>query len=140
MFEPENIHRPHSHAPSGHSMANKVNMGEGSSHSAFVRESFTPSIATKMEPSCSVQCKVCGDVIRSRGDSLKTPACVSCCNFFKRSAVADSTAPKYACRANRNCLVTKRTRNRCQYCRLQKCFVAGMKRELQGESRLYLTM
>lgn len=36
---------------------------------------------------------------------------------------------KYVCLANKNCPVDKRRRNRCQFCRFQKCIVVGMVRE-----------
>lgn len=36
---------------------------------------------------------------------------------------------KYVCLANKNCPVDKRRRNRCQFCRFQKCLVVGMVRE-----------
>lgn len=39
---------------------------------------------------------------------------------------------KYVCLANKNCPVDKRRRNRCQYCRFQKCLAVGMVKE--GES------
>jgi hypothetical protein len=35
----------------------------------------------------------------------------------------------YACRDDRNCIIDKRQRNRCQYCRYMKCLTMGMKRE-----------
>lgn len=41
----------------------------------------------------------------------------------------------YACRENRNCLIDKRQRNRCQYCRYMKCIQCGMKREAVQEER-----
>lgn len=39
---------------------------------------------------------------------------------------------KYVCLASKNCPVDKRRRNRCQYCRFQKCLSVGMVKE--GES------
>ena len=36
---------------------------------------------------------------------------------------------KYVCLANKDCLVDKRRRNRCQFCRFQKCLVVGMVKE-----------
>lgn len=36
---------------------------------------------------------------------------------------------KYVCLAAKNCPVDKRRRNRCQYCRFQKCLVVGMVKE-----------
>lgn len=35
----------------------------------------------------------------------------------------------YACRDDRSCIIDKRQRNRCQYCRYMKCLAMGMKRE-----------
>lgn len=49
-----------------------------------------------------------------------------CKGFFKRTVRKDLT---YACREDRNCIVDKRQRNRCQYCRYMKCLSCGMKRE-----------
>uniref|UniRef100_A0A3Q3XR31 Nuclear receptor domain-containing protein n=1 Tax=Mola mola TaxID=94237 RepID=A0A3Q3XR31_MOLML len=37
---------------------------------------------------------------------------------------------KYVCVAANSCLVDKRRRNRCQYCRFQKCLAVGMVREV----------
>ncbi|EJW88755.1 retinoid X receptor [Wuchereria bancrofti] len=41
----------------------------------------------------------------------------------------------YLCRENRNCIIDKRQRNRCQYCRYRKCQSMGMKREAVQEER-----
>uniref|UniRef100_A0ACB8F1P5 Uncharacterized protein n=1 Tax=Sphaerodactylus townsendi TaxID=933632 RepID=A0ACB8F1P5_9SAUR len=41
----------------------------------------------------------------------------------------------YNCRDNKNCLIEKCQRNRCQYCRYQKCLAMGMKREAVQEER-----
>lgn len=41
----------------------------------------------------------------------------------------------YACRENRACLIDKRQRNRCQFCRYNKCLACGMKREAVQEER-----
>ncbi|KOB77496.1 Nuclear orphan receptor [Operophtera brumata] len=48
-----------------------------------------------------------------------------CCKgFFKRSI---RKKLGYQCRGSMNCEVTKHHRNRCQYCRLQKCLACGMR-------------
>ena len=36
---------------------------------------------------------------------------------------------KYVCLANKDCPVDKRRRNRCQFCRFQKCLAVGMVKE-----------
>lgn len=36
---------------------------------------------------------------------------------------------KYVCLSNKDCPVDKRRRNRCQYCRFQKCLAVGMVKE-----------
>lgn len=53
-------------------------------------------------------------------------SCEGCKGFFKRTVRKDLS---YACREDKQCLVDKRQRNRCQYCRYQKCLSMGMKRE-----------
>lgn len=53
-------------------------------------------------------------------------SCEGCKGFFKRTVRKDL---KYSCREDRNCIIDKRQRNRCQYCRYQKCLAMGMKRE-----------
>lgn len=53
-------------------------------------------------------------------------SCEGCKGFFKRTVRKDLS---YACREDKNCTIDKRQRNRCQYCRYQKCLGMGMKRE-----------
>ncbi|XP_024908915.1 retinoic acid receptor RXR-gamma-B [Cynoglossus semilaevis] len=59
-------------------------------------------------------------------------SCEGCKGFFKRTVRKDLT---YTCRDNKECLIDKRQRNRCQYCRYQKCLAMGMKREAVQEER-----
>lgn len=59
-------------------------------------------------------------------------SCEGCKGFFKRTVRKDLS---YTCRDNKECLVDKRQRNRCQYCRYQKCLAMGMKREGMQETR-----
>lgn len=61
-----------------------------------------------------------------------TYSCEGCKGFFKRTVRKDLT---YACREEKNCIIDKRQRNRCQYCRYQKCLTCGMKREAVQEER-----
>ncbi|ERE72855.1 retinoic acid receptor RXR-gamma-like protein [Cricetulus griseus] len=69
-------------------------------------------------------CAICGD--RSSGKHYGVYSCEGCKGFFKRTIRKDLI---YTCRDNKDCLIDKRQRNRCQYCRYQKCLVMGMKRE-----------
>lgn len=47
--------------------------------------------------------------------------------FFKRTVQKNA---KYICLANKDCPVDKRRRNRCQFCRFQKCLAVGMVKEV----------
>ncbi|XP_037608899.1 retinoic acid receptor RXR-alpha-A isoform X2 [Sebastes umbrosus] len=70
-------------------------------------------------------CAICGD--RSSGKHYGVYSCEGCKGFFKRTVRKDLT---YTCRDNKHCVIDKRQRNRCQYCRYQKCLAMGMKREV----------
>jgi len=75
-------------------------------------------------------CQICGD--RASGKHYGVYSCEGCKGFFKRTVRKDLT---YACRDDRNCIIDKRQRNRCQYCRYMKCLATGMKREVVQEER-----
>ncbi|XP_077142305.1 retinoic acid receptor RXR-beta isoform X18 [Ranitomeya variabilis] len=75
-------------------------------------------------------CAICGD--RSSGKHYGVYSCEGCKGFFKRTIRKDLT---YTCRDSKDCIVDKRQRNRCQYCRYQKCLATGMKREAVQEER-----
>ncbi|XP_063154630.1 retinoic acid receptor RXR-gamma [Candoia aspera] len=75
-------------------------------------------------------CAICGD--RSSGKHYGVYSCEGCKGFFKRTVRKDLV---YTCRDNKDCLIDKRQRNRCQYCRYQKCLATGMKREAVQEER-----
>ena len=69
-------------------------------------------------------CAVCGDVAACQHYGVLT--CEGCKGFFKRTVQKGS---KYTCLGNRDCTVDKRRRNRCQFCRFQKCLAVGMVKE-----------
>ncbi|CAF5187337.1 unnamed protein product, partial [Rotaria magnacalcarata] len=69
-------------------------------------------------------CVICGD--KASGKHYGVHSCEGCKGFFKRTVRKDLT---YTCRDNRECIIDKRQRNRCQYCRYQKCLTVGMKKE-----------
>jgi len=61
-------------------------------------------------------CAVCGDIAACQHYGVRT--CEGCKGFFKRTVQKNA---KYVCLADKNCPVDKRRRNRCQFCRFQKC-------------------
>ncbi|KAJ0003731.1 hypothetical protein NQD34_008829 [Periophthalmus magnuspinnatus] len=69
-------------------------------------------------------CFVCQD--KSSGYHYGVSACEGCKGFFRRSIQKNMV---YTCHRDKNCIINKVTRNRCQYCRLQKCFTVGMSKE-----------
>lgn len=75
-------------------------------------------------------CAICED--RASGKHYGVYSCEGCKGFFKRTVRKDLT---YVCRDEKRCIVDKRQRNRCQYCRYQKCLEMGMKREAVQEER-----
>ncbi|XP_051914031.1 nuclear receptor subfamily 4 group A member 1-like [Hippocampus zosterae] len=70
-------------------------------------------------------CAVCGDSASCQHYGVRT--CEGCKGFFKRTVQKNS---KYVCLANKDCPVDKRRRNRCQFCRFQKCLAVGMVKEV----------
>ncbi|CAG9821306.1 unnamed protein product [Phaedon cochleariae] len=91
--------------------------------------SMPPSTMTPLAASLSAsaaaasiagqQCAICGD--RATGKHYGAASCDGCKGFFRRF--------------NRNCVVDKDKRNQCRYCRLRKCFKAGMKKEAVQNER-----
>ncbi|ESO98546.1 hypothetical protein LOTGIDRAFT_142734 [Lottia gigantea] len=75
-------------------------------------------------------CVVCLD--KSSGYHYGVSSCEGCKGFFRRSVQKNM---QYTCHKDKNCPINKVTRNRCQYCRLQKCFSAGMSREAVRNDR-----
>ncbi|XP_063153189.1 hepatocyte nuclear factor 4-alpha isoform X2 [Candoia aspera] len=94
----------------------------------------SPSEATNLNASnnigASVLCAICGD--RATGKHYGASSCDGCKGFFRRSVRKNHM---YSCRFNRQCVVDKDKRNQCRYCRLKKCFRAGMKKEAVQNER-----
>lgn len=93
--------------------------------------SSTPS-STRSSPGSHEQpqkenqtCAVCGDNAACQHYGVRT--CEGCKGFFKRTV---QKGAKYVCLADKNCPVDKRRRNRCQFCRFQKCLTVGMVKEV----------
>ncbi|XP_074984830.1 nuclear receptor ROR-beta isoform X4 [Caretta caretta] len=71
-----------------------------------------------------IPCKICGD--KSSGIHYGVITCEGCKGFFRRSQQNNAS---YSCPRQRNCLIDRTNRNRCQHCRLQKCLALGMSRD-----------
>ncbi|KAF0033484.1 hypothetical protein F2P81_013550 [Scophthalmus maximus] len=71
-----------------------------------------------------IPCKICGD--KSSGIHYGVITCEGCKGFFRRSQQNNAA---YSCPRQRNCLIDRTNRNRCQHCRLQKCLALGMSRD-----------
>ncbi|MGH0114649.1 UNVERIFIED_CONTAM: hypothetical protein FKN15_031791 [Acipenser sinensis] len=70
-------------------------------------------------------CLICGD--RATGLHYGIISCEGCKGFFKRSICNKRV---YRCSRDKNCEMSRKQRNRCQYCRLLKCLQMGMNRKV----------
>ncbi|XP_069814669.1 nuclear receptor subfamily 4 group A member 3 [Dendropsophus ebraccatus] len=91
----------------------------------MVGEGSIPSPSSRSSSSGEGTCAVCGDNAACQHYGVRT--CEGCKGFFKRTVQKNA---KYVCLANKSCPVDKRRRNRCQYCRFQKCLNVGMVKEV----------
>uniref|UniRef100_A0ABD2VTB0 Probable nuclear hormone receptor HR3 n=1 Tax=Trichogramma kaykai TaxID=54128 RepID=A0ABD2VTB0_9HYME len=101
----------------GHKLEQTTNLLNGSQ----TPHTSSGSIKAQIE---IIPCKVCGD--KSSGVHYGVITCEGCKGFFRRS---QSSVINYQCPRNKNCVVDRVNRNRCQFCRLQKCMRLGMSRD-----------
>uniref|UniRef100_A0A8C9V8N2 Retinoic acid receptor beta n=1 Tax=Scleropages formosus TaxID=113540 RepID=A0A8C9V8N2_SCLFO len=88
-------------------------------------EELVPSPPSPLPPPRIYKpCFVCQD--KSSGYHYGVSACEGCKGFFRRSVQKNMV---YTCHRDKNCIINKVTRNRCQHCRLQRCFSVGMCKE-----------
>ena len=105
--------------------ANEVS-GSCDSNVAQITSNSSNAIQIKSTPQSPSQlCAVCGDIAACQHYGVRT--CEGCKGFFKRTV---QKGAKYVCLADKACPVDKRRRNRCQFCRFQKCLVVGMVKEV----------
>ena len=84
-------------------------------------------------------CRICGDratglhygIISCEGEKQLFGAFYSfsflgCKGFFKRSICNRRV---YRCTRDKQCMMSRKQRNRCQYCRLKRCLESGMNRK-----------
>lgn len=76
------------------------------------------------DPADQRTCLICGD--RATGLHYGIISCEGCKGFFKRSICNKRV---YRCNRDKNCEMSRKQRNRCQYCRLLKCLQMGMNRK-----------
>ncbi|XP_045035001.1 probable nuclear hormone receptor HR3 isoform X3 [Daphnia magna] len=94
-------------------------------HSDLSQAALSPSAIGSIKAQIEIiPCKVCGD--KSSGVHYGVITCEGCKGFFRRS---QSSVVNYQCPRQKNCVVDRVNRNRCQYCRLQKCLALGMSRD-----------
>nr|XP_053769650.1 peroxisome proliferator-activated receptor delta isoform X4 [Desmodus rotundus] len=70
--------------------------------------------------SLNMECRVCGD--KASGFHYGVHACEGCKGFFRRTIRMKLEYEK----CERSCKIQKKNRNKCQYCRFQKCLALGM--------------
>ncbi|XP_074859481.1 peroxisome proliferator-activated receptor alpha [Carettochelys insculpta] len=68
----------------------------------------------------NIECRICGD--KASGFHYGVHACEGCKGFFRRTIRLKLTYDK----CDRTCKIQKKNRNKCQYCRFQKCLSVGM--------------
>ncbi|XP_045605082.2 hormone receptor 4 isoform X2 [Procambarus clarkii] len=94
----------------------------------------TPTQPTPVEDDEEDQpmiCMICED--RATGLHYGIITCEGCKGFFKRTV---QNKRVYTCVADGDCEITKAQRNRCQYCRFQKCLRQGMVLAAVREDRM----
>ncbi|RLU17373.1 hypothetical protein DMN91_009607 [Ooceraea biroi] len=104
----------------------QMNMGAGAAGSSILGLATGSGVTGVL----SQHCAICGD--RATGKHYGAASCDGCKGFFRRSVRKNHV---YSCRFSRNCVIDKDKRNQCRYCRLRKCFKAGMKKEAVQNER-----
>jgi len=90
----------------------------------------SPSSSPPPLPRVYKPCVVCND--KSSGYHYGVSSCEGCKGFFRRSVQKNM---QYTCHKEKMCVINKVTRNRCQFCRLKKCFEMGMSKEAVRNDR-----
>nr|XP_054109890.1 peroxisome proliferator-activated receptor delta isoform X3 [Callithrix jacchus] len=99
-----------------------------SSYTDLSRSSSPPSLLDQLQMGCdgascgslNMECRVCGD--KASGFHYGVHACEGCKGFFRRTIRMKLEYEK----CERSCKIQKKNRNKCQYCRFQKCLALGM--------------
>ncbi|CAI9716521.1 peroxisome proliferator-activated receptor delta-like, partial [Octopus vulgaris] len=89
--------------------------------------------SSKILPGCKqlytqeldVRCRICGD--QASGFHYGVHSCEGCKGFFRRTLKKQLVYTP--CKTGSQCRIDQITRNKCQYCRYQKCLNAGMSQD-----------
>ncbi|ELT88964.1 hypothetical protein CAPTEDRAFT_172322 [Capitella teleta] len=113
-------------------LSQQTGMPPGLSHQGVppTQGGVGPPTPTTPTGGMSQYCAICGD--RATGKHYGASSCDGCKGFFRRSVRKNHV---YSCRFSRSCVVDKDKRNQCRYCRLKKCFRAGMRKEAVQNER-----
>ncbi|KAG9260419.1 retinoic acid receptor gamma-A-like isoform X2 [Astyanax mexicanus] len=116
--------------PFAWSSSTSTNLQSVETQSTSSEEMVPSSPSPPPPPRVYKPCFVCQD--KSSGYHYGVSSCEGCKGFFRRSIQKNMV---YTCHRDKNCQINKVTRNRCQYCRLQKCFEVGMSKEAVRNDR-----
>ncbi|XP_051966972.1 retinoic acid receptor gamma-B [Xyrauchen texanus] len=112
------------------SWTNSTSLQLVETQSTSSEEMVPSSPSPPLPPRIYKPCFVCQD--KSSGYHYGVSSCEGCKGFFRRSIQKNMV---YTCHRDKNCQINKVTRNRCQYCRLQKCLEVGMSKEAVRNDR-----
>uniref|UniRef100_UPI003F530022 peroxisome proliferator-activated receptor gamma n=1 Tax=Danio rerio TaxID=7955 RepID=UPI003F530022 len=82
--------------------------------------SFSKTPEDPSSSSLNIECRVCGD--KASGFHYGVHACEGCKGFFRRTIRLKLVYDH----CDLHCRIHKKSRNKCQYCRFQKCLMVGM--------------
>ncbi|XP_071227269.1 peroxisome proliferator-activated receptor gamma-like isoform X1 [Salvelinus alpinus] len=84
------------------------------------RPHSNPPTYTDASSLLNIDCRVCGD--KASGFHYGVHACEGCKGFFRRTLRLKLVYDH----CDLHCRIHKKSRNKCQYCRFQKCLLVGM--------------
>uniref|UniRef100_A0A673WCS2 Peroxisome proliferator-activated receptor gamma n=1 Tax=Salmo trutta TaxID=8032 RepID=A0A673WCS2_SALTR len=99
-----------------HSFNHSPDINHSFNHSPDINHSFNHNPSTLLY----IDCRVCGDT--ASGFHYGVHACEGCKGFFRRTMRLKLVYD----RCDLHCRIHKKSRNKCQYCRFQKCLLVGM--------------
>ncbi|XP_006814372.1 nuclear receptor subfamily 6 group A member 1-like [Saccoglossus kowalevskii] len=121
---------PGQHFLTGPSHGRKAKHSEGSL-SGLDSQGQSEESSNSEEDDSLMYCSICQD--KATGLHYGIITCEGCKGFFKRTV---QNKRVYSCVGEGNCEITKAQRNRCQFCRFQKCLQKGMLLEAVREDRM----